>query len=319
MNGTMARPLSLVLALILTIAFTLPAGAKDNNVRFVHVSWTGVTIKTEIATTILNCLGYDAESLMVSVPFAYKALDIDEADVFLGNWMPTMESVATPYFEKGTVENLVANMPGAKYTLAVPTFMAEAGLTHFKDIAKHGDKLEWKIYGLEEGNDGNELIQMMIDKDMFGLGKFELIPSSESAMLAEVQSHIRRGEWIVFLGWAPHAMNENIEMTYLEGSTAETFGPEDGTAIVYTNVRDGFTEDYPNVTEFLKNLTFPVSMMNEIMLNLHNNNDLTTRTAGLRWVREHPDMYEQWLNGVKTSAGRPALPVFKKCIEDMDL
>jgi glycine betaine/proline transport system substrate-binding protein len=301
---------------ILVFGGLSPASA-EQEVRFASVSWTGVTVKTEIGVELLNTLGYDATNTMLSVPIAYKALSLNEADVFLGNWMPSMKTLANEYFNNGSVQKFVANMPGAKYTLAVPSYVAKGGLTHFKDIAKFGDKLEWKIYGIEEGNDGNEIIQSMIDKNMFGLGKFELIPSSEAGMLSQVMSFSKKDKWVVFLGWAPHYMNELIDITYLKGSTAETFGENDGTATVYTNIRTGFDKEQPNVALFLKNFTFPIAMMNQIMTRMHENPDLKPATAGMDWVKAHPEVYRKWLDGVTTADGKPALPVIEKHLAEM--
>ena len=67
------------------------------------------------------------------------------------------------------VESVRANLEGAKYTLAVPTYLADEGLKDFADIAKFKDQLDGKIYGIEPGNDGNRLIHEMIDKNKFGL------------------------------------------------------------------------------------------------------------------------------------------------------
>jgi glycine betaine/proline transport system substrate-binding protein len=264
---------------------------------------------------ILQSLGYTSSNMMTSLPICYQALATGEADVFLGNWMPSMESVARPHFESGDVIQLTPNMAGAKYTLAVPTYAAEAGLKDFRDIARFGDKLEWKIYGIEEGNDGNDIIQSMIDADMYGLGRFEMVASSESGMLAQVQSLMRERKWIVFLGWSPHSMNEKIDMTYLSGSSDETFGPNDGTATVYTNVRKGFPGDMPNVTRFLENFAVPVSMMNEIMVTMHEHPEMKARDAALAWVAANPDMAAAWLEGVTTKDGKPALPAFEKLLQ----
>ena len=322
-----------VLALALTLTAPVAAHASEqateqateqaaeqaaDQIRFVHVGWTGVTVKTEIATALLDSIGYETSDLLVSVPIAYKAMSMGEADVFLGNWMPSMASIAQPFFEDGSVLKYVANMPGAQYTLAVPTYVYEGGLRHFSDIAEYGDRLDWKIYGIEEGNDGNEIIQMMIDKDMFGLGRFELVPSSEAGMLGQVQAAARDEQWVVFLGWAPHSMNETIDMRYLAGSTAETFGADDGTATVFTNVRAGFPEANPNVATFLKQLTFPVSMMNQIMVELHADDDLKPRDAGLDWVAQHPDIYNAWLEGVTTADGEPDAPAFEAWLQTRD-
>ena len=57
-----------------------------------------------------------------------------------------------------------AEPEGAKYTLAVNSSLADAGLKDFADIAKFGDQLDSTIYGIEPGNDGNRLILDMIDR-----------------------------------------------------------------------------------------------------------------------------------------------------------
>nr|WP_319393262.1 ABC transporter substrate-binding protein [uncultured Desulfobacter sp.] len=288
---------------------------KAPKIKIGSVGWTGVTIKTELAVAILDSIGYDAKNLTMSVPITYMALSKGDVDFFLGNWMPTMANISGKYFENGSVIQSSVNMPGAKYTLAVPSFCVDQGLKDFKDIVKFGDALDWKIYGIEAGNDGNMVIQNMIDKNMFGLGKFKLVASSEMAMLAEVQSFAQQKKPIVFLGWAPHSMNERIDMTYLTGSTADTFGGDDGTATVWTNTRKGFDKDMPNVATFLKNYTFPVAMINQIMTAMHNQKGLSPRNAGLIWLKHHPDTYRGWLKNVTTTDGKPAAPVFAATLE----
>ncbi|WP_316898836.1 ABC transporter substrate-binding protein [Pseudodesulfovibrio indicus] len=314
--------MSIGLRRILAVAFivatlfcsSLTAFAADK-ITIASVSWTGVTIKSEVAVDVLESLGYQAENKVFSVPIVYSALSTGDADVFFGNWMPSMANVADKFFDKGTVVKYVINMPGAKYTLAVPTYCAEAGLKDFSDIAKYGDKLDWKIYGIEPGNDGNLIIQDMIDKNLFGLGKFKLVASSEIAMLSEAQAFAANDKWIVFLGWAPHSMNERIDMTYLTGSTADTFGDDNGTATVWTNIRKGFDKDNPNVAKLFKNMVFPVDMMNQIMTAVYMDKDLKPVQAALSWLKNHPDMYGKWLDGVTTVDGKPGAAAFKAYLD----
>jgi glycine betaine/proline transport system substrate-binding protein len=307
------KPFTLI-TIICLVGFAAGASA-GQKIRLVSVAWTGVTVKTELAVCILESLGYEAQNLTLSVPFVYSALSTNGADAFLGNWMPSMESVAGKFFENGSVIKYAANMTGAKYTLAVPTYCAEAGLKDFADIVKYGDKLDWKIFGIEAGNDGNLIIRDMIEKNMFGLGKFKLLPSSEVAMLAEVKSRVKLGSWIVFLGWSPHSMNERIDMTYLTGSTSETFGPNDGTATVWTNLRKGFAEEQPNVAKLLKNMTFPIEMMNKIMTRLFEDESLKPRKAGLIFLKMNPEVYRRWLARVTTTDGRPGAAAFEAYLQ----
>jgi len=307
------------LVVMVTFLLTMVMGSKSlasDEIRFVYVPWTCVTVKTEVAEHILNALGYNASTMMLSVPIAYQALATDEADVFLGNWMPTMSGIAGPHFESGKVVQLDPIMENAKYTLAVPSYVYEGGLRHFEDIAKFADKLDHKIYGIEEGNDGNEVIEMMLNEDMFGLGDFDLIPSSETGMLSQVRSYARNEQWIVFLGWSPHWMNKVIDMEYLKGSDETTFGENDGTATVYINTRAGFIQEQPNVGKFLDNYLVPIEMVNEAMTMLHEDNTMEHLDAGLVWLRNNPEVYRGWMEGVTTTDGEPALPLVEKAISE---
>jgi glycine betaine/proline transport system substrate-binding protein len=129
---------------------------------------------------ILKGIGYKPSAQVLSVPVTYSSLKAKKIDVLLGNWMPSMEAEIKPYAADGSVETLGANLEGAKYTLAVPDYVAEAGVKTFADLAKNADKFSKKIYGIEPGNDGNRLILDMIKKNAFGLGGFKIVESSEA-------------------------------------------------------------------------------------------------------------------------------------------
>ena len=279
-------------------------------VRFSDVGWTDITSTTAATSVVLEGLGYEPETEVLSVPVTYASLKNQDIDVFLGNWMPTMEADVRPYLEDGSVENVGVNLEGAKYTLAVPSYLAEQGLKDFADIAKFRDQLEGQIYGIEPGNDGNRLILQMIEQDSFGLKGFELVESSEQGMLAQVARAAQDQEPIVFLGWAPHPMNANFQLTYLSGGD-EVFGPNYGGATVYTNVRAGYLEECPNVGQLLKNQKFTLAMENEIMGGILNDGQ-EAEVAATSWLKEHPEALDAWLNGVTTVDGEPGLPAVKE-------
>lgn len=295
-------------ALISGAVLSLPALSQADEcgtVRFSDVGWTDITATTAVASVVLESIGYQTETQVLSVPVTYKSLENKDIDVFLGNWMPTMEADIKPYRERGTVETLVTNLEGAKYTLAVPQYVYDAGVKSFADIAKNADKFDSKIYGIEPGNDGNRLIQSMIDQNAFGLKGFEVVESSEAGMLSQVKRKTRRDKWIVFLGWEPHPMNANFELAYLEGGD-DFFGPNLGGAVVDTNVRKGYAQACPNVGQFLKNLTFTLQAENEIMAAILDDGQ-KPEVAAKAWIKKNPDVLNGWLKGVTTKDGAEAL------------
>jgi glycine betaine/proline transport system substrate-binding protein len=279
-------------------------------VRFSDVGWTDITATTAATSVVLEGLGYEPETEILAVPVTYASLKNQDIDVFLGNWMPTMEADIRPYLEDGSVENVRVNLEGAKYTLAVPSYLADQGLKDFADIAKFREQLDGEIYGIEPGNDGNRLILKMIDENAFGLEGFELVESSEQGMLAQVARATDSEEPIVFLGWEPHPMNANFDLTYLSGGD-EVFGPNYGGATVYTNVRAGYLDECPNVGQLLENLTFTLPMENEIMGAILDEGQ-DPEEAASSWLEGHPEVLETWLDGVTTFEGEPGLPAVKE-------
>lgn len=281
-------------------------------VRLSDVGWTDITATTAVASVILEALGYEPETQVLSVPVTYTSLKNKDIDVFLGNWMPTMENDIKPYREEGSVETLGANLEGAKYTLAVPKYTFEAGLKDFADISKFRDQLGGKIYGIEPGNDGNRLILDMISNDKFGLKGFELVESSEQGMLAQVAKSTKANEPVVFLGWEPHPMNANFEMAYLSGGD-DVFGPNFGGATVFTNVRQGYSAECPNAGKFVSNLKFTLKMENEIMgAILTDSKD--AKVAAKEWLKANPDAITPWLEGVTTFDGGDAQAAVKSAL-----
>jgi glycine betaine/proline transport system substrate-binding protein len=289
------------------------AQAQCEEVTFSDVGWTDITATTAATTFILDALGYETDIKVLSVPVTYTSMAEGDIDVFLGNWMPTMEGDIAPYREAGTVETVRENLEGAKYTLAVNKAAMDLGIADFADIAKFQDELDGEIYGIEPGNDGNRLIMDMIGEDAFGLGAFEVVESSEQGMLAQVGRATNREEPIVFLGWEPHPMNANYEMGYLTGGD-DYFGPNLGGATVYTNTRAGYSEECPNVGALLGNLKFTLAMENEIMSAILDDGE-DPRDAAQAWLSENPDAWKAWLDGVTTVDGGDAVEAVSAALE----
>lgn len=307
---------TLVAAVSLIALSAMPALAQEaescSTVRFSDVGWTDITATTATASVILKALGYEPTTTVLSVPVTYSSLKNKDIDVFLGNWMPTMEADIAPYREDKSVEIFGPNLEGAKYTLATNAKGAELGIKDFADIAKHKDALEGKIYGIEPGNDGNRLILDMIDGNKFELGDFEVVESSEQGMLAQVARAEKDGAPVVFLGWEPHPMNANFKLTYLSGGD-EVFGPNFGGATIYTNTRAGYTTECPNVGKFVTNLKFSLQMENEIMGKILNDGQ-DAEAAASEWLKANPTAVEPWLAGVTTKDGGDGLAAVKTAL-----
>ena len=304
--GRIAKHLMMALLLFLGAA---PAHATSDppsckTVHLADVGWTDVTATTGMLARVLRGLGYDPEVRVLSIPVTFNGMARKDIDVFLGNWIPAQDSAIKPYLDDGSIERVRINLGNARYTLAVPKYLHDEGLTDFADISKFAGPLNHKIYGIEPGNDGNAHVLKMIAENEFGLGDFTLVESSEQGMLAQVERAVKEQRPIVFLGWQPHPMNTRFNMAYLSGGD-DVFGPNFGGAKVYTTVRKGYLQQCPNVGKLLENLAFTVDDENALMAGVMANGD-AERTAQ-DWLAEHPERLQTWLDGVTTIDGAPAV------------
>jgi len=290
----------------LLLSAAVQAGEAENcqQVRLADVGWSDLNITNATARYLLSVLGYETEVLRLSLPQTYDALAAGEADAFLGNWMPAQAKLSQSLVDAGAIERLHANLEGARYTLAVPQYVYDAGVKNFADIARFAERFDHTLYGIEPGNDGNALVKKMIASNAFGLGDFKLDESSEQGMLTQVRmKELLDHQWIVFLGWEPHPMNVRHKLAYLDGGD-EYFGPNQGGATVYTVVRKGYAQQCPNVARLLGNLVFSLDMENQLMDRVLNEKD-NPRRAVRNWLKRNPERLDAWLKGVATRSGAP--------------
>lgn len=278
--------------------------------RSADMGWTDIVITTNTAAAILKPLGYEVDNTLLGLSVAYEGMKNKDTDLFLGNWRPVQDVEFKPYFDNKWVEVVGLNLDGAKFTLAVPHYVAEAGVKSFDDLAKFGDKFGKKIYGIEPGS--NQPLVDMVKAGTHGLAGWEVVESSEQGMLGQVMRALRQKDWIVFLGWQPHPMNIDIPMDYLSGGDAE-YGPNFGGSTVYTLSRPGFAADCPNAAKFFKNLVFDVGYENQAM-RMVTTDGKSGADAAMEMLKAHPEKLNAWLAGVTTIDGKPGLDAVKAAL-----
>lgn len=305
-----------LLLLVAAGGFSLNSGAAEEarcaTVTQSDPGWTDIAATNALSGVVLNALGYQQKVQNLSVALAFQGLKTGQVDVFLGNWMPAQEPVISKFTADDSIKVLGANLPAARFTLAVPDYVAAAGVKDFADLQKYADKFHHKIYGIAPGAPANQNLKKMLDKQDFALQNWQLVESSESGMLAQVTRAVERKEWIVFLGWEPHAMNTRFKLAYLSGGDAY-FGPHYGSATVNTVTRKDFATDCPNLNRFFSQLKFDVGTENAVITRVLDNKE-EVQAAAKAELAARPALLESWLAGVTTRDGQPALPAVEKAL-----
>ncbi len=308
----MKRSWTSLLASLLAVccaAAASPAALADPpdcaQVRMADPGWSDIDATNAMAGLVLKGLGYQQQVSNLSVPITYQGLKKGQIDVFLGNWMPAQGPLVKPFVDEHSIDVLHANLTNAKFTLAVPDYVAAAGVHSFADLAKHADQFGDRIYGIEPGAPANQNISRMIADKAFGLGNWKLVASSETGMLTQVERAVRAHQWIVFLAWEPHLMNTKFHLTYLSGGDAY-FGPNYGGATVNTVARAGFAAQCPNLAKLFRQITFNVDLENHIIAKVLQDK-LDVNVAAQQALQAHPAMLRNWLEGVDTLSGANGL------------
>src|SRR5471032_1756474 len=289
-----------------------PASCKT--VRMGVVSWTDVVATSGMADVLLNGLGYDSKQTSAVQQIIFAGIRDKRLDIFLGYWKPAMDKNIAPFIAANQLKVMEKpSLSDAQATLAVPDYVAAAGLKTFADIAKFKDKLGGKIYGIEPGSGANTTMKTMIDTDHFGLKGFNLVESGEAGMLAAVQRAVNRKEFVVFVGWTPHPMNINMKITYLTGSE-DVYGPNEGAATVSTVTAPDYAERCPNVYRLLGNLSFTSAQESQLMVPVMERK--TPQDVARQWLRDHPQDLQRWLAGVSSVDGKDGVATVQASLKN---
>ncbi|QFU00248.1 Glycine betaine/carnitine transport binding protein GbuC precursor [Halomonas sp. THAF5a] len=313
------RPLTLALAGTLLVAplavSSVAQAAEPEDVRFSVPAWPGVTVKTALATTLLETLGYEVTQEELGSTITYEALTQEEIDAYLAAWLPAQQAMFDASLEKDAIVDLGNNVDGARLGFAVPTYVYEAGVTSAEDLADEeiADKLDRTIYSIEVGSGMSDTLNGAVENDTYGLGDWDLSETSTPGMLSAVDAAIDREEWIVFAGWTPHWMNIEYDVQYLT-DTQDMWGPEGGRSDVRSLVSTAFNASNPNATRLLDQLSFTADDQSA-MIRGFSYEEREPEEVALEWMRENPAKVKAFLEGVTTLDGEPAWPAVQQALE----
>ncbi|WP_110668618.1 ABC transporter substrate-binding protein [Salinicola halophilus] len=287
-----------------TLVATGSAHAALDTVRFGVSPWPGVTVKTEVAAQLLEAMGYETRQNELAVGVIMNGLVNDQLDVYLGNWYPVQEAMTEPRLADGTLAHPAKNISNANSGLVVPEYVHAAGVESVADLTRYPERFDGEIQGIEAGTGINDAILAAIETDKAGLGDWQLKESSTAAMLAYADQKIEAEEWVTFVGWEPHWMNVNYDLYYLKDS--DDSGVADILSTVWTLVPGTLESDDANLYRFLSQFTVDIEEQNDWVYQ-YSHEERPADEVASEWIRDHDATVAEWLDGVTTTDGEPAI------------
>lgn len=257
------------------------SSAKETKrINLSYVEWDTEVASTNVVGEVLKQMGYDVTMTPLDNSIMWKSVSNGESDAMVSAWLPKTHGSQYAQY-KDQVEDLGANLTGAKVGLAVPAYMDVNSIDELTDQAGK------KIIGIEPGAGVVTAAENTIQK-YDNLKDWKVETSSSGAMTVALGQAIKKHEPIVVTGWTPHWMFAKYDLKYLED-------PENGMGSeeqIHTMVRKGLKEDQPEAYKVLDNFHWSEKDMEKVMLEINNGKD--PQQAAKDWIKENQELVESW-------------------------
>ncbi|MFC7064193.1 glycine betaine ABC transporter substrate-binding protein [Halobacillus seohaensis] len=253
-------------------------------IRMGQINWAENIAVTNMWKVILEDKGYDVELNNVDMGTTMKALSDGELDASLEVWLPVQDANYLEEYKDEVNFSDEVWYENAKVGLVVPEYMED--INSVEDLNENKELFDGEITGFDPGAGTMEVTEQLIEDYELD---YELLSSSEPAMLAEIGEAIKDEEPIVAPLWSPHRIFSQYDLKYLE-DPQETFG---GTEKIHHATRHGFAEDYEEVDAWLKNWKMDDASIGELMTYV---DDAEEPIDGAeKWVEENEDLVNEWI------------------------
>lgn len=293
----------LLLGLLLTLVFLLSAcgqsnglsdnaQAKDNEddktIEMGQISWAENIAVTNMWKVILEKEGYQVNFHLLDMGTQMAALANDELDVNLEVWLPVQDQEYLQQYQDKVNFSDETWYDNAKVGLVVPSYMEN--INSIEDLNNFADEFNGEITGFDPGAGTMLVTEEVISEYELN---YNLLPSSEPAMLTLIEQAMDNNEAIVAPLWNPHRIFSQLDLKYLD----DPKGVYGGVEKIHHATRQGFADDFPEVSKWLKNWKMDDRSIGELMsyVSQAEENGEQPIEGAKKWVEENQDLVNEWI------------------------
>lgn len=265
------------------------AESADETIDIGQISWAENIAVTNMWKVILEEEGYDVEFHLLDMGTQMAALANDELDVNLEFWLPVQDKNYLEQYQEQIDFSEEVWYDNAKVGLVVPAYMED--INSIEDLNENKELFENQITGFDPGAGTMDTTEEMIAEYELD---FELVPSSEPAMLTAIEEAIRDEAPIVAPLWNPHRVFSEMDLKYLD-DPKNMFGE---TEKIHHAKRLGFADDFPEVNQWLKNWKMDDDSIGELMSYVAEAEEAGEEpiVGAEKWVEDNRDLINEWLS-----------------------
>ncbi|WP_026065097.1 glycine betaine ABC transporter substrate-binding protein [Amphibacillus jilinensis] len=257
----------------------------DDTISISQIEWSENIAVTNMWKYILEEKGYHVELTLLDMGTTMSALANDELDVNLEIWLPVQDRNYLEQYGDDIHFSDETWFDNARVGLAVPSYLEE--INSIEDLKEYQELFEAEITGFDPGAGTMEITEELIET--YGLD-YELISSSEPAMLAAIGQAIENEQAIVAPLWTPHWIFSELDLKFLE-DPENVYG---GTEKIHHATRSQFEDDYPEVAQWFENWKMDDEQIGELINHTENTDD--PYDGAVEWVDNNRDIIEEWID-----------------------
>lgn len=317
------KRLGVIITAIALLMLAACGGGKEEGVGkivFADAGWDSIRVHNSIAQKILEeGYGYKTDVTAGSTSATFQGLRTGDIDVYMEVWTDNIKEIYEEAIESGDIEKVSVNFNDNNQGLYVPSYVVhgdpERGieplapdLKTVEDLKKYPeifedpeDKGRGRIINAPSGwavadHIDDKFAAYDLDETMNNF-----MPGSDSAIVASLVDAYNSGEAWVGYYWSPTAVTAKYDLILLEEpefdekvweeTRATEFPPND----VVIAVHKDLPEQAEDVIQFLSKYETS-SALTEEALKYIEENDASADEAAIWWMKEHEEVWTNWLS-----------------------
>lgn len=254
----------------------------DKTITFGVTPWTSTIPPTEIASLILQDMGYTVEEVKADAGNIFIGLSRGDIDVLMDSWLPAHDILLEKYADD--IEDTAISYDDVETGIVVPTYMKD--FNNVEDLKGKEDMFNGEMFGIEKGAGVTGIINdLLADYDL----DIKQVNSSEGAMLAQAQRLMESESPVAFYGWRPHTMFNKFDLKVLKDKNDHF---ESSSVHVITNNK--LNEKAPDVHQFLSNWSISIDDVEEMIVKIEEDGE-DPEVLAREWIDNNQDKVKEMI------------------------
>lgn len=254
----------------------------NNTITIGYNNFAETIAEVNVWKLILEKEGYDVELKQTEKGPLFTALAGGEVDVNVEVWLPHTDKDYVEEYEEDIVQH-DAWYEDTTMGIAVPEYV---DIDSIDELNEYTEELDEQIIGIEPGASIMKTTENALEEYKLDL---DLVESSDAAMSAELEDYYQNEEPVAVTLWEPHWVFAENDMKFLE-DPKNVYGDPDK---MYWYSRQGFEEDFPEVTKWFNQWEMSHDELSDLM-NVLKDYDRDPEEGAQEWLDDNQELVEEW-------------------------